>query len=170
MTDIPATHGREATRRPTVAIDYNNNKSHVDQVDQLRSYYVVERRARRTWPALAWWLLDTSISNAYKLWCLETNEQGGILHFREHLLAQIAAAYPSNLTHVQSAAPPAVHQPFVSHWPKHHSDKRDCAHCSGGRKRRRKKYFRCRVCGVHLHPTDCFGAYHDRLGIDNRQV
>ena len=170
MTDIPATHGREATRRPTVAVDYNNNKSHVDQVDQLRSYYVVERRTRRTWPALAWWLLDTCISNAYKLWCLETNEQGGILHFREHLLTQIAAAYPSHLTHVQSAAPPAVHQPFVGHWPEHHSDKRDCAHCSGGRKRRRKTYFRCRVCGVHLHPTDCFGAYHDRLGIDNRQV
>jgi hypothetical protein len=30
------------TTRPTVAADYNFNKSHVHQVDQFRSYYVVQ--------------------------------------------------------------------------------------------------------------------------------
>jgi len=52
-TRIPANGHRPAHTRPTVAVDYNYNKGHVDQVDQLRSYYVVQRRGRRTWPALA---------------------------------------------------------------------------------------------------------------------
>ena len=170
LTDIPATVYRPAHTRPTVAVDYNYNKGHVDQVDQLRSYYVVQRRGRRTWPALAWWLLDMCIGNAYKLWCLESNTKLGLLHFREQLLQQIAAAYPSQLTHVQPTVPAAVHQPFVGHWPKQHTAKRDCVHCSEGRRRRRKTYYQCRVCGVHLHPAPCFGDYHDRLQIDNRHM
>ena len=66
VTDTPSIHGRPAVTRPTVAVDHNFNKGHVDQVDQLRSYLAVQRRGRRTWPALAW-LPDMCISNAYKL-------------------------------------------------------------------------------------------------------
>ena len=40
LTHIPATSWRAAMTRPTVAVDYNFNKGHIDQVDQLRSYYV----------------------------------------------------------------------------------------------------------------------------------
>jgi len=170
VTSIPPIHGRPATTRPTVAVDYNLNKGHVDQVDQLRSYYVVQRRGRRTWPALAWWLLDMCITNAYKLWCIDNNKKPGMLHFREQLLVQIAAAYPSPRTHVQPTAPPVVHQPFVGHWPKLHPTRGDCAHCSRGRRQRLRTLYRCAVCGVHLHPAHCFGAYHDRLDIDNRTV
>ena len=53
LTPVPAQRGREATTRLTVSEDYNNNMGHVDTVDQLRSYYVVQRRGRRTWPAVA---------------------------------------------------------------------------------------------------------------------
>ena len=45
---------RPSITRLAVSLDYNFNKDHVDTVDQLRSYYVVRRRGRRTWPALAW--------------------------------------------------------------------------------------------------------------------
>ena len=48
LTHIPAHDGRSATIRPTAAVDYNYNKGHVDQIDQLRSCYVLERRGRRT--------------------------------------------------------------------------------------------------------------------------
>ena len=170
MQAIPPVHGRPASTRPTVAVDYNLNKGHVDKVDQLRSYYVVERRTRRTWPALAWWLLDMCIGNAYKLWCLEYNQQPGMLQFREQLLKQIAAACPSQHTGVQPDVPAAVHMGFVGHWPVHHPEERDCVHCSRGRKRRRKTVGGCKVCGVRLHPYECFEAYHDRLEIDNRTV
>jgi hypothetical protein len=170
LTAIPPIHGRPATTRPTVAVDYNFNKGHVDQVDQLRSYYVVQRRGRRTWPALAWWLLDMCIGNAYKLWCLENNATPGLLHFREQLLAQIAAAYPSPLTHVQVRAPAVVHQRFVGHWPVQHDAPRICVHCNGGARDRHRTTYSCAVCGVYLHPALCFGAYHDRRSIDNRGV
>jgi hypothetical protein len=170
VTAIPSIHGRPSITRPTVAVDYNFNKSHVDQVDQLRSYYAVQRRGRRSWPALAWWLLDMCIGNAYKLWCLENNAKPGLLHFREQLLTQIAAAYPSPRTHVQPTAPSVVHQGFVGHWPEFHTTDGECSVCSEGRAKRRRTRYRCTVCRVHLHPAKCFGAYHDRHHIDNRRL
>ena len=170
VTAIPAARGRPATSRPTVAVHYNFNKGHVDQVDQLRSYYVVERRTGRTWPALAWWLLDMCIGNAYKLWCMQTGATLGQLHFREQLLRQIAAAYPSQRTHVQPTVPAALHASFVGHWPKRSDKRRDCAHCSQGRRHRVWTSIACAVCGVYLCVEPCFGAYHDRQQIDNRTV
>ena len=170
QTAIPAAHHRPAHCRPTAAVDYNHNKGHVDQVDQLRSYNVVQRRARRSWPALTWWLLDTCISNAYRLWCMDNNKKLGLLRFRERLLEQIAAAHPGQHAHVHPTAPAAVHRGFVGHWPALSPTKRDCVHCSQGRKRRRKTKFVCKVCGVHLHPDHCHGAYHDRQDIDNVTV
>ena len=170
LTTIPSVDDSPAVTRPTVAVDYNFNKGHVDQVDQLRSYYAVQRRGRRTWPALAWWLLDMCINNAYKLWCLDHNVKPGVLHFREQLLVQIAAEYPSPHTHVQSAAPGFLHRRYVGHWPKLHDQRRNCVHCSSGRRHRRKTYYQCGVCGVHLCPAPCFGTYHDHLNIDNREL
>ena len=165
LTTIPSVRGGEATKRPTVAVDYNLNKGHVDQVDQLRSYYVVERRGRRTWPALAWWLLDLCIINAYKLWSLDHSAQPGVLRFREQLLAQIAAAYPSPLTHVQPTVPAVAHRRYIGHWPEFHGRSHDCVHCSSRRQQRRTKYM-CAVCAVYLGAAPCFGAYHERLDID----
>ena len=167
LTHMPATDWRPAFDRPTVAVDYNFNKGHVDQVDQLRSYNVVQRRGRRTWPALAWWLLDVCISNAYKLWCVETNTKTGLLYFRERLLEQIAAAYPSPPSLVQPTVPAVVHAGFVGHWPKITNKMRNCVHCSHGRQHRSKSAYKCAVCGVQLHVAPCFGAYHDRPS--NRQ-
>ena len=170
LTPIPAHGGCPATIRPTVAVDYNYNKGHVDQIDQLRAYYVVERRGRRTWLPLAWWLFDVCIINAYKLWCLHRSVKPGVLHFRDQLQMQIAAAYPSPHTPVQPAAPAVVQRGYVGHWPKKVELWRNCVHCSTGRRRRHKTDFQCAVCGVHLHPDACFGAYHDRLDIDNGQL
>ena len=170
VTTIVPTPGRPATSRPTVAVDYNYNKGHVDQVDQLRSYHVVQRRGRRSWPALAWWLLDMCINNAHKLWCLEHNPKPGILQFREDLLKQIAAAHPSPHTPVQPTVPAVVQRGFVGHWPEKVGPCRNCRVCNEQSTKRRKTKYRCRVCEVHLHPDKCFGAYHDRLHIDNRTL
>jgi hypothetical protein len=170
LITIPPIAGRPSVTRPAVAVDYNFNKGHVDTVDQLRSYYVVERRGRRTWPALAWWLLDMCIINAYKLWCLDTNTKRGVLQFREQLLTHIAAAYPSPHTPVQPTVPAVAHRGFVGHWPVLHDTPRVCVHCSRGRRHRHRSVYSCGVCGVYLHAAPCFGAYHDSLSIDNRQL
>jgi hypothetical protein len=63
--------------KPQVAVDYNHNKGHVDGVDQMRQYYGLERRVQRTWPSLAWWLIDMCIVNAYALWSVDTRTHKG---------------------------------------------------------------------------------------------
>ena len=161
LTSIPSIDEQPSITRPSVAVDYNMNKGHVDQVDQLRSYYVVERRGRRSWPALAWWLLDMCISNAYKLWCLDTNTEPGLLHFREQLLVQIVARFPSQHTHVQPSVPREGRRPNLSHWPKHSHSTRKCVQCTRGRRGGRKSEVVCELCEVHLCIDPCFKLYHE---------
>jgi hypothetical protein len=141
-------------------VDYNYNKGHVDMVDQLRSYYVVQRRGERTWPALAWWLMDMCINNAYKLWCMDTNTKPGLLRFREQLLEQIAAAHPSQHTHVQPAVTAQGRPRDEGHWPVHTHQQLNCVHCSGGSNGRKRSEVQCEVCKVHLCMDPCFKQYH----------
>ena len=101
ITPLDPSPFRPATFRPTVAVDYNLNKGHVDQVDPVRSYHAVQRRGRRSWPALAWWLLDMCITNAHRLCDIQHSKVTEVLDFREKLLTQIAALYPSPRTPVQ---------------------------------------------------------------------
>jgi hypothetical protein len=161
LTTIPSINGHPSITRPTVAVDYNYNKGHVDQVDQLRSYYVVQRRGRRTWPALAWWLLDTCISNAYKLWSVDNNVKHGLLHFREQLLMQIAAAYPSQRTAVQPDVPASARRRTIGHWPKHTHKTRKCVFCTMGKAGGGKSEIVCELCEVHLCIDPCFKLYHE---------
>ena len=91
--------------KPQVAVDYNYNKGHVDAVDQVRQYYSMERRVQRTWPSLAWWLIDICLVNAYTLWSLDTTTHTGHLHFRQQVLHQIAALV-SFISHSRAARRP----------------------------------------------------------------
>ena len=46
---------------------YNHHMNGVDQADQLRSYYNTQRTHNKTWKPLWHFLLDTAVSNAYKI-------------------------------------------------------------------------------------------------------
>lgn len=50
---------------PTAAVDYNLFMGGVDIADQRRSYFTTQVRVARTWFPLFFWLLDTSIINAF---------------------------------------------------------------------------------------------------------
>ncbi|KAG9073395.1 hypothetical protein KI688_001190 [Linnemannia hyalina] len=45
--------------------DYNNHMNGVDMSDQYRSYYSTQLPVCRTWMPLFFWILDTTIINAY---------------------------------------------------------------------------------------------------------
>jgi hypothetical protein len=124
---ITVSHGdhRPDEDKPQVAVDYNMNKGHVDAVDQVRQYYGLERRVQRTWPSLAWWLIDICLVNAYTLWSLDTSTHDGHLRFRQQVLHQIAALFPSSRTQVQPDVPreQRLHQP--GHFPET-ADKTGC--------------------------------------------
>ena len=159
---VTVSHGdtRPAEDKPKVAVDYNMNKGHVDAIDQVRQYYGLERRVRRTWPTLAWWLIDICLVNAYTLWSLDTNTHTGHLHFREQVLHQIAALFPSSRTHVQPDVPREQRLGRPGHFPKRSAFRRTCVHCTTGRAGRRKSRTVCELCGVHLCKDGCFKQYH----------
>jgi Transposase IS4 len=54
---------RPGVTKPQIVHEYNQHKCHVDTVDQLRQSYAIQRRHRKTWPSLAWWLVDMCIIN-----------------------------------------------------------------------------------------------------------
>ena len=62
---------KEASRKmlpiPEFIDDYNYNMGAVDIADQLRSYYSTQQTSRRNWLPLFYWLLDTSLVNAYQI-------------------------------------------------------------------------------------------------------
>ena len=156
-------HGdaRASELKPQVAVDYNNNKGRVDGVDQMRRYYGLERRVQRTWPSLAWWLIDMYIVNAYALWSLDTRSKWGQLHFREQLLHQIAAQFPSSRTRVQPDVPPHGRMHTLGRYPKHTHKTRKCVVCTRDRAGGGRSEVQCELCGVHLCIDPCFKQYHE---------
>ena len=70
-TRRPFTHGRERAILPIPQIidNYNHNMNGlgVDRADQLRASYSTQLKALRNWLPLFFWILDTSIVNAFIL-------------------------------------------------------------------------------------------------------
>jgi len=52
---------------PEFIDDYNYHMGGVDIADQLRSYYCTQQRSCRNWYPLFYWLLDTTLVNAYRI-------------------------------------------------------------------------------------------------------
>ena len=65
----PFTHSRERAILPIPQIidDYNHNMNKVDWADQLHTSYSTQLKALHNWLSLFFWILDTSIVNAFIL-------------------------------------------------------------------------------------------------------
>jgi hypothetical protein len=149
--------------KPQVALDYNVGKCGVDTADQLRQSYAIQRRSRKDWPSLAWWLIDVCIINSYTLWRLDTRSETRQLDFRRALLQQIPAAYSPPSIPVQLVPSVPLTTTADGHWPKHVDKTRDCQHCSQGRNGRVRSRVVCEHCKVHLCIDPCFKLYHQAL-------
>jgi Transposase IS4 len=65
---------------------YNHNMNGVDLADQMRASYSMKHRTHRTWVPLFRYLIETTVSNASKLWLSINNQstkRSGRYHFRE---------------------------------------------------------------------------------------
>ena len=51
------------TRKPSAVHLYNNNMNSVDRADQLAVYYSFERKTRKWWRKVFFWLMETTIVN-----------------------------------------------------------------------------------------------------------
>lgn len=92
--------GSEPTKELPIprAIDwYNRNHNLVDVADQIRTNFTVQRQGeRRTWRPLAYWLLDTCLTNSYLIWRFYHPPNVLLARdshraFREELISQIFA-------------------------------------------------------------------------------
>jgi len=140
--------------------DYFFKARSVDVSNQLHYSYPTGRKAMRAWPRLAWWLIDISIVNAFKLWSIG-KDRPKQLEFREQLMHALVKLFGSNREAVQASrganASVALAQ---EHYSVQSEEERDCKQCSVRPNNRTQTRFICAKCAVHLCIGKCFAHYH----------
>jgi hypothetical protein len=148
---------------PRAVRDYNFHRGEVNRVDQLHAGYLIGRKSKKSWPRLAWWLLDMCILNAFKLWSL--GKQGSRqLDFRiqlMHALVKLLEADPHSLQASRGS------NSSIALAKEHYSVavqvQRDCVVCSHRQAKRVRPAYVCHACNVHLCIGHCFALYHDKM-------
>ena len=145
---------------PRAIHDYFYHARSVDVLSQLHYAYLPGRKAQRSWPRLAWWLIDMCIINAFQLWS-KGQEHPGQLRFREELMHELLKQLPSEQAPRKSgeALRPA-HALANKHFSTRVDKERDCAICSRRSIQRVRTHFICAACQVHLCIGNCFAQFH----------
>jgi hypothetical protein len=145
---------------PRAIRDYFYGARSVDVLSQLHYAYLPGRKAMRSWPRLAWWLLDMCVINAFKLWS-KGQEHPGQLRFREELMHELLKQLPADdrpRKHGGHSPPP--HAAAAIHSSELAQEERDCKHCSHRPGNRKRTNYICSACQVPLCLGQCFRAYH----------
>lgn len=150
---------------PEVVEIYGKYMSGVDHADQLRSEYSVSRKSTKWWKYIFWYLVDTSIVNAFLLQkespCHKMATKNGkpkehtILNFRLALVHQLIGDSVLKQPKRRKLMTPTEHQ---EHWPVKMVKSR-CVYCRDYGKVRHESRVGCSVCKVNLC-IDCFSKYH----------
>lgn len=170
---------------PPALPGYNKYMGGVDQNDQKKSYYAINRRSRRWWLRIFFHFLDVAVVNAHCLY-LENRQQAfhppllpqppmDVLGFRCALIHSFCDQFTARKP---TGRPPSVTRPPAvlsgNHSLVHVSAlgmaRGRCHYCtlrkgrrqsSAGRPRRRKETsFACSVCRVRLCTTPCYSLHH----------
>jgi hypothetical protein len=145
---------------PRAIHDYFYHARSVDVLSQLHYSYLPGRKAQRSWPRLAWWLIDMCIINAFQLWSKE-QQHPGQLRFREELMHELLTQLPAEQKpHRDSARPNPATALAKDHYPEHTESRGDCVVCCDRSVGRTRSRFICAECDVHLCIGKCFSAYH----------
>jgi hypothetical protein len=145
---------------PQAVHDYFFNARSVDVSNQLHYSYPTGRKAKRAWPRLAWWLIDISIVNAFKLWSIDKDAPKQ-LDFREELMHTLVKLFGSNREAVQASRGANVSVALVKdHYLVAAGEKRDCVVCSSRAQQRKESSYICSRCKVHLCIGPCFVKHH----------
>ena len=145
---------------PKAIRDYFYNARSVDVLSQLHYAYAPGRKAMRSWPRLAWWLLDMCIVNAFKLWSIG-QDRPSQLDFRIQLMHQLLEQLPAaSQPRKHGGRPPPPNAPAAVHSSELSVDEKDCKQCSHRPRNRKRTNYICGACHVHLCLGECFRAYH----------
>ena len=164
------------TQKPTVVDSYNHNMNGVDIADQHSVYYSFQRKTRKWWRKVFFWLMEATVVNSYVLYQQSVTAAGdrprSHLTYRREVLEILASrcictAPPRPLGGRPRKRPRLEARPDRMNGHLHVLGKRDhpldCVVCSlrAEGTRRRTLYF-CKSCTntPSLHPDICFERYH----------
>jgi hypothetical protein len=145
---------------PRAVRDYNFHRGEVDRVDQLHEGYLIGRKSKKSWPRLAWWLLDMCILNAFKLWAIgkkgvrQLDFRIQLMHALVKLLEADRQALEASRGGNASIALAKDHYSFLS------DSTRNCVQCSQEPAHRVRTSYICKACQVHLCVGQCFSKFH----------
>ena len=145
---------------PRAIRDYFYGARSVDVLSQLHYAYAPGRKAMRSWPRLAWWLLDMCILNAFQLWAIG-RDRPSQLDFREQLMHELMKQLPAERApRKRGGGPHLAHALASEHYPERAGSERDCVECSSQPSYRAQSSFLCHACQVHLCIGACFSQHH----------
>jgi len=145
---------------PRAVRDYNFHRGEVDRVDQLHAGYLIGRKSKKSWPRLAWWLLDMCIINAFKLWAIA--KQGARqLDFRIQLMHALVKLLEADQQALQTSRGGNASIALAKdHYPIRAVQQKDCVVCSRRPHHRVTSSIACAECYAHLCIGPCFAQYH----------
>ena len=145
---------------------YNLFMSGVDENDQLRGYYAVRTKSRKSYKYMFWFLFDVAIINSFILYqrVPTVGKKMTLKEFRVELAKQLIGSYNSRKycgrpsAHGSTSRRRKMHLP---HYPTRASQGR-CCHCSSTEGRTTWYCSECqlRLCHTGDPSSDCFLKHH----------
>lgn len=165
---------------PRMVYDYNKHMGYVDKTDMLKSFYELDRKCRKWWHRIFWYLVDICVLNSYKLYdeTCATNERMSLKNFRLDVASGLIGTNipQSNLRRSGQRAPlqPLPHYKVnvskenryknCDHMPIFVGTYRRCGNCSTKTNDQRTKLI-CSVCDIPLclkPERNCFKEFHTK--------
>lgn len=164
---------------PVVIKDYNNFMGGVDQADQLRSFYAIDRKSKKWWHRIFWALVEVAFVNSHIVFC-QQNEKISLYQYRRSVaqglmtFKKLSVNKRSSRTDHSTSSNKRRRGKTESvtadvrlgnlgvHWPIFGEARGRCELCSI-RNIQSRPYSKCRHCGVFLCCNDkknCFTEYH----------
>jgi hypothetical protein len=158
---------------PSAVVDYNRNMNYVDKYDQLLSSYKIDRRSKKWWHRIFFYLIDAAVVNSYCIYKLLELPYLSSKDFRRAVIDGLVAerlvsnkrqstnSQPIQIKKSKPFTPTEIRLTSSTHQPQR-SSRRRCALCSTKSKQVRTDWI-CTVCQVPLCLTknkSCFQRYH----------
>ena len=154
---------------------YNRFMGGVDKNDQLRGYYSVRTKSRKSYKYLFWFLFDVAVVNSFILYGLSpaVGRKKTLKEFRVELAHQLIGSYNSRKYRgrPQSNQTSKSRRVNVPHYPTKCNRGR-CRKCSKEGRRITTSWW-CNECQLRLchtgdQATDCFLTHHLSKGLYNQ--
>lgn len=169
---------------PVSLLNYRKFMGGVDRSNQKRKYYHTGRKNNRWWIYMACYLIDIALLNAYECYKF-THPATKLTHKKFHLNVgkQLIGGHSSRLQKScrEIGATPRDStfiraENLVSHQiAKLPGRQKTCKQCSKDGRRTQSGRMPetckgCELCKIHLHPGECFAAFHNNMVLRGRKT